>query len=136
MKRCPQCGREYDLSMSFCLDDGAELLYGPGSGESTTAILQSADTASESRTALLEKESSTAARNFHNSQQEPASISSRRRSRSLLIGSGALALIVLMAGTGFLAYKYWSPTVPKAVPFESMKIERVTTNGKATQAVI
>ncbi len=29
MKRCPQCGREYDNSMSFCLDDGAELLYGP-----------------------------------------------------------------------------------------------------------
>ncbi len=29
MKKCLQCGREYDLSMSFCLDDGAELLYGP-----------------------------------------------------------------------------------------------------------
>lgn len=31
MKRCPQCGREYDLTMSFCLDDGSELLYGPAS---------------------------------------------------------------------------------------------------------
>ncbi|HEX6126322.1 MAG TPA: tetratricopeptide repeat protein [Pyrinomonadaceae bacterium] len=30
MKKCPQCGREYDNSMSFCLDDGEELLYGPG----------------------------------------------------------------------------------------------------------
>jgi TolB-like protein/Flp pilus assembly protein TadD len=30
MKRCPECGREYDLTMSFCLDDGSELLYGPG----------------------------------------------------------------------------------------------------------
>ena len=29
MKRCPDCGREYDNSMRFCLDDGAELLYGP-----------------------------------------------------------------------------------------------------------
>src|SRR5688572_7574958 len=29
MKRCPQCGREYDPSMMFCLDDGAELLNGP-----------------------------------------------------------------------------------------------------------
>ncbi len=29
MKRCPQCGREYDVTMMFCLDDGAELLYGP-----------------------------------------------------------------------------------------------------------
>ena len=29
MKRCPECGREYDNTMSFCLDDGAGLLYGP-----------------------------------------------------------------------------------------------------------
>lgn len=29
MKKCPQCGREYDNTMMFCLDDGAELLYGP-----------------------------------------------------------------------------------------------------------
>ena len=40
MKRCPQCGREYDNSMMFCLDDGAELLYGPASmDEPATAIL-------------------------------------------------------------------------------------------------
>lgn len=40
MKQCPQCGREYDLSMSFCLDDGSELLYGPASmDEPATAIL-------------------------------------------------------------------------------------------------
>jgi serine/threonine-protein kinase len=40
MKRCPQCGREYDISMSFCLDDGAELLYGPAEAmEPATAIL-------------------------------------------------------------------------------------------------
>jgi TolB-like protein/Tfp pilus assembly protein PilF len=34
MKRCPQCGREYDITMMFCLDDGTELLYGPASGSS------------------------------------------------------------------------------------------------------
>jgi len=40
MKRCPQCGREYDSSMMFCLDDGTELLYGPGSeNDPATAIL-------------------------------------------------------------------------------------------------
>ena len=39
MKKCPQCGREYDPSMMFCLDDGAELLYGPGSNdEPATAV--------------------------------------------------------------------------------------------------
>src|SRR5215218_1984901 len=40
MKKCSQCGREYDASMMFCLDDGAELLYGPASiDEPATAIL-------------------------------------------------------------------------------------------------
>ncbi len=34
MKRCPECGREYDNTMMFCLDDGAKLLYGPASGSS------------------------------------------------------------------------------------------------------
>src|SRR4051794_22427864 len=45
MKRCPQCGRTYsDDSMSFCLDDGSELLFGPANwrdlDESQTAILK------------------------------------------------------------------------------------------------
>jgi TolB-like protein/Tfp pilus assembly protein PilF len=41
MKRCPECGRDYnDDSMSFCLDDGSELLFGPASmDEPATAIL-------------------------------------------------------------------------------------------------
>lgn len=40
MKRCPECGREYDNTMMFCLDDGAELLYGPASMDKPpTAIL-------------------------------------------------------------------------------------------------
>ena len=44
MKKCPQCGRAYDVSMMFCLDDGAELLYGPAApvsigDEPATAIL-------------------------------------------------------------------------------------------------
>ncbi len=34
MKKCPLCGREYDNTMMFCLDDGTELLYGPASGGS------------------------------------------------------------------------------------------------------
>ncbi|MDI1243359.1 MAG: tetratricopeptide repeat protein [bacterium] len=37
MKRCPQCGREYDTSMMFCLDDGGELLFGPASGSEPPA---------------------------------------------------------------------------------------------------
>src|SRR5262245_48174796 len=60
MKKCPQCGREYDNTMSFCLDDGAELLYGPRSeppalaggqfNEPPTAILHETASPSEGRT--------------------------------------------------------------------------------------
>jgi TolB-like protein/Tfp pilus assembly protein PilF len=50
MKRCTQCGREYDASMMFCLDDGAELLYGPASDEPQTAILPSTADNSEAAT--------------------------------------------------------------------------------------
>ncbi len=48
MKKCPQCGREYnDPTLSFCLDDGTGLLDGPASHpsmhyEPATAILSSA----------------------------------------------------------------------------------------------
>ena len=56
MRLCPQCGREYDNSMSFCLDDGAELLYGPASAdEPATAILSGSFglAAGEAKTAMF-----------------------------------------------------------------------------------
>ena len=61
MKTCPQCRREYDRSMMFCLDDGAELLYGPASSDGpATAILSEQPIAAvvggsrdESATAIL-----------------------------------------------------------------------------------
>jgi len=54
MKRCSECGRDYnDDSMSFCLDDGAELLFGPVStGEMRTAILPKGEGPSEDPTRL------------------------------------------------------------------------------------
>src|SRR5688572_28808339 len=59
MKKCPQCGREYDNTMSFCLDDGAELIYGPASGESATAIFSVAAV----KTAMLGTDSAPCATN-------------------------------------------------------------------------
>lgn len=53
MKRCPQCGREYDNTMMFCLDDGAELLYGPAStDEFKTVMLPSPKGVNDETTAL------------------------------------------------------------------------------------
>lgn len=45
MKRCPECGRDYnDPTLSFCLDDGASLLDGPAAAdEPATVILPGSD---------------------------------------------------------------------------------------------
>lgn len=52
MKRCPRCGREYDVTMMFCLDDGTELLYGPASmDEPQTAILSGSQGVGDGRLA-------------------------------------------------------------------------------------
>ena len=64
MKRCPECGREYDNSMMFCLDDGAELLYGPAgihstlspSGEPATMMLHTTSAPNEAPTSLYANE--------------------------------------------------------------------------------
>ncbi len=39
MKRCPECRRDYDDTLSFCLADGTELVYGLSDDEPATAIL-------------------------------------------------------------------------------------------------
>jgi len=105
MKRCPQCGREYDNTMSFCLDDGAELLYGPAaSGEPQTAILHETAAPNEAATrAQIYATDRTAVL--------PSSISETPKAKSfdkrLLLAPAALAVIVL---GGFVGYRYFAPT--------------------------
>jgi TolB-like protein len=42
MKQCPKCNRIYtDETLNYCLDDGDELVYGPGNTNAETAILTS-----------------------------------------------------------------------------------------------
>jgi TolB-like protein/Tfp pilus assembly protein PilF len=105
MKKCPQCGREYDNSMGFCLDDGAELLYGPGLGEEpATAIIHHtagggeagtrAQTYDTERTSILPRSDADAAR-------------SSSFDRRLLIAPLALVMIAL---GGFFGYRYLSQT--------------------------
>ena len=105
MKRCPHCGREYDNTMMFCLDDGQELLYGPASGdESQTAILHSTEPQGEAATRAQ----------IHTTDQTavlPSGVADVSRSKSfdkrLLLAPVVLAAIVL---GGFLAYRYLAPT--------------------------
>jgi TolB-like protein/Flp pilus assembly protein TadD len=93
MKKCPQCGREYDLSMSFCLDDGAELLYGPASAdEPSTAILH--ETAAPNEAATRAQIHTTARK---------ATVREHFDKR-LLLAPAALAVIML---AGFAGYRYF-----------------------------
>ena len=104
MKKCPQCGREYDLTMSFCLDDGSELLYGPASmDEPATAILHATEPPSEAATrAQIHLTDKTAVL--------PLGVADVPKSKSfdkrLLFVVVVLAIILL---GGFFGYKYVSP---------------------------
>lgn len=61
MKRCPQCHREYDLTMSFCLDDGSELLYGPAVESNRSTVDLQPD--QEPVTAIIPERASKSERN-------------------------------------------------------------------------
>jgi TolB-like protein/Flp pilus assembly protein TadD len=100
MKRCPECGREYDASMMFCLDDGAELLYGPASDEPATAIISSPHITSDDPT-----------RSFRSSDIPAGSIPSlpqtQRRSKTKIYFVVAAAAVLLLVG-GIFGYRHYS----------------------------
>lgn len=121
MKNCPKCGREYDVTMSYCLDDGSELLYGPASesgDEPHTAILSAFGLPPSDG----EPQDQDATRKFAAATAEPAeggtpyasdslgqafvSIPSRRSLRRALPAAAAVAVIVL----GFFGYRYLNQT--------------------------
>ncbi len=107
MKRCPQCARDYnDDSMSFCLDDGSELLFGPATGsreldEPPTAILHTTDAVGDAPTRAQ----------IHTTEQTavlPSGISDlpkRSFDKRLIAATFLLAIIVL---AGFFGYRYWN----------------------------
>ena len=105
MKKCPQCARDYnDDSMSFCLDDGSELLFGPGSSslpfdEPATAILHTTDAVGDAPTRAP----------IHTTEQTavlPSSVADapkRGFEQRLLAIPFLLAIVVL---GGFFGYRY------------------------------
>ena len=109
MKKCPQCGREYDNTMSFCLDDGAELLYGPATvDEPATAILY--ETAPPNEAATRAHVHTTAAEAEPPSAlygvSEKQSFSANRAAKPLI---GVAVAIVVVAIGGFWGFWYLSP---------------------------
>jgi TolB-like protein len=133
MKRCPQCGREYDNTMRFCLDDGAELLYGPASGRSEPPASAGGQFVDEPQTAILHEtappgEAPTRAQ-IHTTEQtavfprgaeaeprdglgdasEKHSLSANRAAKPL----AALILAVLVLVGGFFGYRYLSSSTKR-----------------------
>ena len=109
MKRCPQCGRNYnDDSLSFCLDDGSELLFGPArskeSDEPQTAILRETSPPSEAVTReQLPTTEETAL------LPSPEAEVPKKRFDNRLIAAAVVAVII--AGGVFVGYQYFSSPV-------------------------
>ncbi len=137
MKRCPECGREYDNTMMFCLDDGAELLYGPAmsepgapsaavtgflpSDEPATAILHSTAAPGEAptraqihtteQTAILHTGAEAEPQESLGGLSEKHSFSARRTAKPLVVV--VVAAIVLIGG--FFGYRYFSSSNSKQI---------------------
>ncbi|HMQ02589.1 MAG TPA: hypothetical protein PKD26_01560 [Pyrinomonadaceae bacterium] len=115
MKRCPECGRDYnDDSMSFCLDDGSELLFGPASSsrsepdasaggpfeEPQTAILYSTDAAGDAPTrAHINRTEQTAV-------LPPGVDDARKKGFDKRLIAAPIAAVIIVAGV-FLANRYF-----------------------------
>ena len=143
MKRCPECGREYDNTMMFCLDDGAELLYGPArsepgaaatgfpADEPQTAVLPSMAVPGEAltraqinttqQTAILGTGAEAESRESLGGLSERQSLSAHRAAKPV----AALVVAVLVLVGGFLGYRYFSAASSKQInsiavlPFEN-----------------
>ncbi len=107
MKRCPECGRNYnDDSMSFCLDDGVELLFGPASvDEPATAILHSTAAPGESPTRAQINTTDQTAILRTGAEVEPQGKGGSRQWQ--LAG---VSIVVLLLVVGFFGSKYLFPT--------------------------
>src|SRR5262245_11197116 len=93
MKHCPECNRNYaDPTISFCLEDGAPLLFEPAVEGHETAVL-SGDPLSEAATRTFEP----AARS---ERTEEHAFSNRR---AIVIGIAILFIAVL----GVASYLYY-----------------------------
>src|SRR5215203_3140312 len=116
MKRCPECSRDYnDDSLSFCLDDGAELLFGAATDEPATAILSAfgvppSGGASESATRTQLHTTAEA--------QPPIDLEGSSERRSLPAHRAAKQLVVLaaiMLVVGFVGYQFFSSSNSKQI---------------------
>jgi TolB-like protein len=104
MKKCPQCHRDYnDDSLSFCLDDGAELLFGPSSTDDpATAILSNTSQPHDAatRTQILATDQTLTTNSSDSSPRKYVSL------RALMV----LLAVALVLVAGIFGYRYLGST--------------------------
>lgn len=102
MKHCPECNRNYaDPTLSFCLQDGASLIFGPAVDEPATAILGKSVTG-EQATSTFEEDPKTS--------RAPFDRTTKTASKKYRILAGAVGIILIAAlGVGSYFY-YWRPS--------------------------
>jgi eukaryotic-like serine/threonine-protein kinase len=132
MKRCPECRRDYtDETLNFCLDDGAQLLDGPGSLEPPTAVISGSG---EDRGLATRRFSSTTG------DTDVLRVSDATRApmppagqKKLFIAAASVALFAALAAIGYLVFR----STPQADNMRSaIKLEKVTTDGKTSAVAI
>ncbi|MGD9588518.1 MAG: hypothetical protein AB7Q37_04445 [Pyrinomonadaceae bacterium] len=145
MKRCPECGRDYnDDSLSFCLDDGSELLFGPGSpSEPQTAILRDAEAPSEAATRQIgprsgESPSTDETIDIRQTISAADLFSSGVKRHKLITAGLVIATLVVISGFGYGVYRFLSgpdanPAMLSAGPIDT---QRLTGDGKTYDAAI
>ena len=98
MKKCPHCKRAYsDESLNYCLDDGSELLDGPGTSEDATALLRGFDPY-ESPTKLHPPPETQGTTNLKTS-----ALSIQKR--SLLTAVGGVVLVAALLAAAYWLYR-------------------------------
>lgn len=123
MKQCPKCHKEYsDETLNFCLEDGAWLLE--SAAEPVTAILSDPGAV---ETKYLPSESPTV------QLQSRTTASGFDRSKRKLLAAASITILLVISGIGFAVYKFWDKGDK---PPQAIKIERLTTNGKSSNAGI
>lgn len=118
MKHCPECNKNYaDPTLSFCLNDGAPLIYGQAVEEPATAIL-SGDTPSEMPTSIDRHATS-----LDYSRSASAVVSDPPANYRRVLIFGAVAAAVFAAA--FFGYRYFNSSTAGQIasvavlPFEN-----------------
>src|SRR6185436_3273365 len=98
MKHCPECNKNYaDPTLSFCLQDGAPLIFGSAVEEPATAIL-SDDPTSETPTRHIDPHTTQPTESIHFPELRRKTARPHSRSVWLIVGIAVIAIVALVAG--------------------------------------